>query len=303
MSKQRKTVTFLALVLGIIIGTAGTYAWMYIRQECQVQAENIYGIVENQLSASHIVWEEYPSFRKVACQIDGTFQVQLPVDGKLVVVGLKDESMLREQKREQKKDYDLVTYQIEQGEILSSNLVKMYGSEIERATQGYVLEAVSDENAYALGYILPMSETFSTWTSQEAAQYGKNYTPYLGGFTLSSTYVDREVFTPLQVAESIELSHQEGGILDCILHNNGTEDWTYIADLPVLEIWYNGVWLELNDGIDSTALAASCAAGESKEIAILEENLKNYPDCIPGLYRLVIYGQNECAVSDVFIIQ
>ena len=298
-------------IAGITIGGIWTAKWSSERQRMKYYAEEFsYGITENALVAQEILWNEFPSFRKAQFALSGSFSINLPTNESLIIAELEDQKQLAEVSRENLifsdgkgiHHYDLVTYQIKNGIICSNNIQKFYGDDIKRATQGYLLQATAGDTAYSLGYILPGADFFTAWTLMEEKYYGRNYAPYMGGFHLSRTYDDSNHFSVRKEADDIELIHSEGEVLNYTIYNKGEEGWYYSEEMPALELWYNGVWLELEDGIDNGLIEYCLSPGTQKKV-FPKDVMDNYPDCIPGIYRLVVYGREDCAISDSFCIK
>ncbi len=281
--------------------------------ERKLQAENIeYGIVENGISVSDIQWKDFPGWREVSCAVQGDFSVMLPKNADIVFVDLVNSDCLKETAREHQvisdgKELiycDYVTYEVENGLLEGNGLLKEYGNDIVMATTGYRMSLAWEGGECFLGYISPLSEEIQWWTKEQNAFAGRNLTPYLDAFTLSHTYVDSGALSFIEAADNVKLLKTEGGLLDCVIKNEGTVDWSYKATLPTLELWYNGVWIELKPDWDDALMVGVCPAGQQKVISVPVDTTDEYPTLFTGVYRLVVYGtEGDCVISEVFLIK
>ena len=305
-------ILFLFLFIGIVIGVKLGTKWSYNMEERQNQAQLFhYGVVENDITVTDIEWQEFPNWRNVSCIVQGSFSVNIPKDADITFADLANTDSIKETTREHQvfsdgKEliyYDYVTYEVESGLLEVTGLLKEKDNEIVAATKGYKVSLTWENGEYFLGYISPLSEVFEVWTDQQNEFAGQNITPYLNTFALSRTYVDTNILCSISVADNMKLSKREGGLLDCTLKNEGTVDWTYSTELPALEMWYKGVWIELKTKWDNALIVKNCPGMKQEEMVFPEEITDAYPDLFPGLYRLVIYGtEGDCAISETFLI-
>lgn len=312
-SSARIFIFLLALFIGIIIsGIVGT---IFIKKtaECQNSDNDFsYGLVERDISVSNIEWQEFFDWRNVSFDIEGSISVIIPRNSDVAFNDMEYPNCLREINREhfvysdgnELLYYDLVTYEIEKGHIVATGILKERNNAITAATCGYKAGfTYGDGNGYFLGYIPPQSKTFEEWSTLQNTYISMELTPYLDAFNISRTYTDTTTLHAIDIADNVKLIKMEGGILDCIIENNGTNSWEYRATVPALEMWYKGVWIELETGVDYNLTTEICPGMAKKEIIIPEQRTNSYPYLIPGIYRLVIYGiKDDCVISDDFIL-
>lgn len=92
--------------------------------------------------------------------------------------------------------------------------------------------------------------------------------------------------------------------MNCTICNESDAAWSFRADLPSLELWYKGAWIEVPSPYDSALMVNTCDANDSYELTIPTDINDRYPSLYPGIYRLVIYGTEEdYAVSDCFVVE
>lgn len=293
----------IVLVIGIIAGAIFGGKWAAGRNELREQISGFaYGLVENNVDMTDIVWREFPGYRNLSCEIQGTFEINVPKNAEVAVADLQEESAMKEIRRDHRvlSDgtellyYDNVTYEIGSGNIAATGILKNRESDIGSAVSGYRvgISWETDEKIY-LGYLAPESQNFQKWDMEKNTYADVNLSPYLDAFKLSHTYEDGSDLSVKKAADNVSLTKEEGGLLDCVLDNQGKLDWSYRADLPSLEMWYQGVWIELTSDFASNAIAITCPAGERRELVIPKKTTDSYPDLFPGLYRLVIYGTED----------
>lgn len=213
-----------------------------------------YGIESRALTVSQISWKEYSSFRKVSFVLDGEFVINVPSDGTCVISGLVDRSDLMEVDRE--KYYaldgdepvacDRVHYKLNNAKVQSEGIVKGEDA-IHDAISGYRLVVAFGEDSEVLGYLPPLKDSFLEWSKEENYFSNNNYEIYLDNFKLSKTYDSDYSKNADKSTEGIKLIKTEGSALNCIIDNtNGSGDWEYNAQLPTMELWYQGAWIENN---------------------------------------------------------
>lgn len=302
-----------SLFIGIVLGLCIRGKWKVYGDIEEEQENNIfqYEVVENNIIVSDIKWTDYPNWRNVSCELNGMISVNLPCETNIKVIDIINEEGLVEVKRETKKEisklveckYDYVQYKLENVMIESKGLIKDGKNEIIAATQGYKIGFSWGNREYFIGYIPPKTEWFEEWGQQQNRYAEQNLSPYLGAFQLSRTYTDTSDLYFIDIVENIKLT-KEGGLLDCKIENNGTKEWTFCDNLPTLEMWYKGVWIELITEWDSTLTAKKCSPKEKIVIDVSEKIENQYPKLFPGIYRLVIYGvEDDCVVSEIFLLE
>ena len=75
----------------------------------------------------------------------------------------------------------------------------------------------------------------------------------------------------------------------------------YEDELPHIELWYKGIWIELKSPFDYNLTSKTINPLESTNFETPKEILDQYPTPLRGIYRLVIYGENEeFIVSNTF---
>lgn len=293
--EKRKNVLaiFLAFLLGILLSQVASSIYS--------QPASEYGIISNELEATEIEWTNFPAWRKFSCEINGCFTMRLPHKKTISITGVGDDNTLKELKRSSHLRVvdgklaicDDVTYQIEYWNITSDNISKGL-NEIADAQAGYYLEATCEENCFVLGYALPMRYDMELWGEQENRYKEQRIDPYLSSHELSDTY-------DMIRNENLVLTRDENMTLSCSIQNKGQETWCFQDDLPQIEMWYQGVWLVLDDGVDSTCMLRDCAPGEEIKISIPKDIEERYNNLLTGIYRIVIKGtENDYIVSDCF---
>lgn len=313
MRKISKTFIYiLFLILGIGMGIFLNRGWNHALEERKKAGEDFrYGMADCDIAVTDVEWKEFPVWNNITCKIQGNLVVYVPAGAEAEIKDLQNKDSLKETERETKVltdengrfFYDEVTYEIEEGIIRAEGLIKVSDNVIENAARGYRAEVVWEDGKDCLGCILPLNDTFLTWNSLQNEYSDRSVKPYLSAFRLSRTYSDTKTFSSLKEAETIKLIKKEGGIWDCIIQNEGTESWTFCAERPAVEMWYSGVWIELDTGIDSILMTSVCLPGDEFDITVPAEEGKDYKNLLPGLYRLVIYGTEEdYAATNIFEI-
>lgn len=101
----------------------------------------------------------------------------------------------------------------------------------------------------------------------------------------------------------IAVTKKESGVLDCSIKNGGDSVWQY-SYMPVIEVWSQGVWLEIKSNYADPGVLQGCEAKQSCDIIVPESALQGYPYFSPGLYRIVIYGDDGTyAATESFVIE
>lgn len=311
MSKKIFSLSII-LICGILLGGTMAAFWHIDRTRLKENYDDFnYGIESQDLTVSQINWQEYSSFRRVSFVLDGDFVINVPADCTCLISDMEDNSELKEVNREKfylsdgddLLAYDQVHYQLNNVKVRSEGILR--GEEgIHDAVSGYRLVVIFGENEEALGYLPPLDDCFAEWSKEENYFSGNNYEMYLNNFKLSRTYDTDYNMDTDRSAEDIKLIKQEGSVLDCIIDNtDGSGDWEYSAQLPTIELWYQGAWIEMNSPFDSNLAVAVCGQGESKEISVPDDTIKQYSYFLPGIYRLVLWGTDGGYIkSDSFVI-
>lgn len=283
----------MAFLLGILVSQVTS------RNHSQPAPE--YGVINNELKATEVEWTDFPAWRQFSCELNGCFTLQLPHKKSISIMGMEGESVLKEIKRSSHLQgvatkpaiYDEVTYQIDQWNVTSENIPKGQ-NEIADALAGYYLEAYCESERFILGYVLPMKQDMELWGELENRYKEQRIDPYLSAFELSDTY-------DMIRNDEFVLIRGENQVLSCSIQNTGQKIWYFQDDLPQIEMWYQGVWLVLDDGVDSTCMLKECAPGEQIEISIPMDIEEKYNNILTGIYRIVIKGtENDYIVSDYF---
>lgn len=316
MSLKIKKITFFltGVIFGMILGLLIAKLWYTDRKDIKESGNDFsygrYGIESQNLTVSQVSWQEYSSFRKVSFVLDGDFVINVPDDCTCLISGMEDASDLEEVNRkklyltdgDELTAYDQVHYRLNHANIQSEGMLKGEDA-IHDAVSGYRLVVLFGENNETLGYLPPLSDSFTEWSKEENHYSCNNYEIYLDHFMLSRTYgaehsTDRS-------EEDIKLIKQEGSILNCIIDNtNGSGDWEYNAQVPTIELWYRGAWIELNSPFDSNLAVATCGKGESKEITVSDDTMEEYSYFLPGIYRLVLWGTDgDYIATESFVME
>ena len=157
--------------------------------------------------------------------------------------------------------------------------------------------------SFTIGCILSQATEMQLWSSEENQYAERNLQPYFDVFRLSKTYTDETAQNTYPLAEGIELKKQDGDMFCFELSNNHQEDWLYHPVLPAVELWDDGIWIEVESPYAETAMASRLCAGETVAMRKSDKEV-NYPYLFPGLYRLVYYGEDgDCVISDVFEVR
>lgn len=271
-----------------------------------------YGISRQDLQVHSVVWKDFPAWREVTFTVNGSLSFITGQYGSVTLDGLTDSDTLEEIQREHKvfsdgKDlvsFDEVTYVINEG-IVSAAIPKVYNRNeiLDIVRNSFYIVFREKGREHIAGSISPLEETYQVWTADKAGYADTNIEAYLSAFTLSGTY---DTVCPLREKaqrEGVVLQKEEGNFLNCTVYNNGSEAWCYEARLPHVELWYKGVWAELVSPFADNLADTMIAPGQNREFDIPEEIIAQYPTLMDGIYRLVIYGENEEFVaSDTFVV-
>ncbi len=300
------------VIIGIVLSVVFTaFLLKYEKRRQSLGDAFCYGLEESNITITDIKWTEFYNWRNVSFNINGRITVNAPRDTDIIFNDMRSLDCIKEISREHMAHsdgnkllyYDRITYEIENGNIAATGILKDRDNPIIDATRGCrVGFMLADGKECILGYIPPSSESYSEWSAQQSSYAAIDLTPYLGAFKISRTY-DNAALKSAKIRSDIRLSRKDGGLLDCIIENNSPENWEYKATLPALEMWYQGVWIELETGIAYNLMSDICLSKESKAITVPKQVTDAYPYLFPGIYRLVVYGVNDdCAVSESFEI-
>jgi len=273
----------------------------------------IYGVTEQNLNIQSILWNDYPAYRVLTFLIDGTVSFHTKSNGVITLNHLAEPDMLQEISREHNvfydgKDlqfYDEVTYSLNSGKVTVS-IPKTHPDNIICAItdNSYYLTFHESDNDYIAGCISAGDVKYMPWTVEEIRSAALNLDVYLPAFTLSKTYDSTKPLHQKAPRDGITLNKEAENYLSCILYNHTEKDWQYARELPHLELWYKGVWMELESPFDDSLTIGTLKPYETKQFAPPKETMEQYPTPFPGIYRLVIYGEkDEFIVSDSFFVQ
>lgn len=300
----------ISFLVGIALGAFLMVAWQLQKEERKKEYAGFeYGVISNSLVAENIVWEEYPQFRKVELTLNGSLTITVPHEYVLLPEELQNPDSLKEISRKSKYlsngssevCYDEVVYEFANAEI-ASNFPKLFDNIKQDATLGYQLAYPAEDEEIVVGYILPMSNEFHKCSPEEAAYWECTQNIDLDFLSLSKTYIDGNILCTKAQNPLIRLEKGQSGVLDCVVKNDGASVWQY-AYLPVIEVWNQGVWLEIKSSYDDPGVQKGCEAKQSCDIILPESALKAYPYFSPGLYRVVVYGSDGTyAVTESFVI-
>ena len=303
----------LAFVVGALLGISATYVWHLKQEESKREFEMFeYGVVSSTLLGTGVQWKEYPQFRTVQFNLHGELVVVLPRGGEIVPDGLVDEAAFKEISRKTKSvtdgttvlEYDEVTYLFERAQV-KSNLANVYGAEKD-ATYGYELACVMENDTIVVGYIVPMCNEFHICSKEETAHWSYPQNLDFGLLKLSQTYPDKDVTQSVAQAEGIIVERIEDSY-DITLRNEGDREWAYSTMVPGVEVWNQGVWMELQTLFGNPGMGSSIKPGESKTYPWTESILESLPYLAPGLYRIVVHGafddMETYAATESFVIE
>ena len=313
-STQNKTLKrlsiLLVLVIGIALGSSIMYVWQQKQEANKREFDSFeYGVVSSTLLGTGVEWKEYPQFRTVQLTLNGELVVELPRDAALTPEGLVDETTFKEVSRETKSvtdgvttlEYDEVTYLFENAKI-KANVANAYGAELD-ATYGYELSCVTKTDTIVVGYSVPMCNEFHLCTKEQTANWIYPQNLEFGFIKLSRTYLDKDVTKSAQKFPGITLE-RKGHTYDLIIKNEGEEAWDYSRMLPSVEVWNQGVWMELETLFGDPLVGSVLEPGETEELKMTESGIWSMPYFAPGIYRMVIYGdKNTYAATEPFVVE
>ncbi len=315
VSKKRFTpIHFMILIAGaFVLLFIGAEIGNWRSSRYRILQDNIleYGVAEQDFSIRNVSWKEYPSYRELAFTIDGMISFRLHQDGTVTLDGLADSSVFREIDREHcvSSDgndvlyYDLVSYSLSEGKI-TVNLPKIYHDNAIRFIKenSYYLTFHDNDMDYTVGCISCMDTKYTPWNADEIKYAAVNLDAYLPAFILSGTYDSVNPLHQRSPKDGVILNKKGGSGFHYTIHNDMSNDWCYENQLPHIELWYKGIWIELISPFDYNLTNNILHASETKESEIPKELIKQYPETFQGIYRLVIYGENqEFIVSDTFL--
>ncbi len=200
--------------------------------------------------------------------------------------------------------YDDVTYVIDEGTV-KAVIPRVRSGNVIRDTVCNSFYVVFRERSadHVAGCISLLDGVYQPWTTEEADCFYRNMDAYLSAFTLSGTYEDTDPLRERASKEGVALRKDGGNFLNCTVCNNGSDPWCYGAQLPHVELWYKGVWIELVCPFADNLMTAVVEPGQSRTFDVPEETIMQYPALMDGIYRLVVYGENgDFAVSDTFVV-
>lgn len=278
--------------------------------------EITYGISDQNLRVHSVEWKDFPSWREVAFSVEGSISFITEQNRRIVSDAFANPEALEEIHREHcvasnGKDliyYDEVTYRINEATVntVIPKVDTPYDIVVMDTVNNsfYIVFSEKDsekEVEYIAGSIFPFGETYTVWTKEQAAYFDTNIDAYLSVFALSGTYGGSQPLRERTQREGIVLKKDEGSFLNCTMYNHGSDVWRYETQLPHVELWYKGMWLELLSPYADNLTTAEIKPGQNRGFAIPDETIAKYPSLIDGIYRLVIYGENEeFVVSDTF---
>lgn len=296
------------ILFGILIG----YLWCksHITQNGDILQ---YGVAEQNLTIQSITWKNYPTYRELTFNIDGNISFYTESNGVITFNNLANPNAFEEIHREHKVSsngsnfayYDYASYNFNDGKV-TVNIPKRYSSNpiTDTVHNSYYLTFYENEAAYVAGCISVLDTYYTVWTEDEISVSDVNLDAYLTAFTLSGTYDSVKPLHQKSSKEGISLRKEEGSIFAYTIENNTESNWVYENHLPHIELWYKGVWIELNSPFDYNLMNSTIKPSEIQHFETPEEIVSQYPTPFPGQYRLVIYGENgEFIVSDVFSVR
>lgn len=305
MNKAYIFVFVIALIIGMVISTV----FAAYRDK---SATFSYGLENSSITITDIKWTDFYNWRNISLNINGLITVTVPRNTGISFNDMKNPDCMKEICREHLVHsdgnsllyYDRVIYEIKNGNISASGILKNRNNPIIAATCGYRVGFTMEEEIECfLGYIPPLSESYNEWSKQQSPYAEMNLTPYLDAFKISRTYKDIITLNTIEIRDDIELISGEGGLLDCIIKNNTQDDWEYKVAFPAIEMWYQGVWIELQTDFAYNLTTDICPGMSNKKIVIPKQVTDQYPYLFQGIYRLVIYGvKGDCVISENFEI-
>lgn len=310
---KRRFSVFIAFLAGTLLGILGTYLWYQKLEADRLEFENFpYGVVSNTVVGTGVEWKEYPQFRTVELSLHGELVVELPKGGQLIPEGLVDETTFKEVSRksgsgtdgENILEFEEVTYLFEKARI-KANLPNVYGAE-EDALCGYELVCTGEDENIVVGYIVPMCKEFHICTKEQTANWEYPQNLEFDLLKLSRTYLDEDVTRVMERAPEICVERMDD-TYDIRIRNEGNVQWGYSTMVASLEVWNQGVWMELQTIFGNPCMGAYLNPGESEDYLWTASMLESLPYQAPGIYRIVVYGAYEdegtFAASESFVIK
>lgn len=277
-----------------------------------------YGVKSSDITTTDIEWKDYPGWKEVDFKVSGTIVLQVPqganinfadLDDRMQNTKMDEMAPAIEESREtmvlsdgeELLYYDEAVYVLE-NVIVHGNVVESReDNEILKAANGYQWKVTWDSGEYIIGCILPMSEEMQLWSEKENIYAGRNLEAYFSAFERSRVYLDETGLKTRELAQDVSLI-QYGESPFCFkIVNERAVDLLYGPGMPDLEMWYDGIWIELKERYDAKpGMYSVCKAGE-EFIVEKPEKESGYPYLMPGLYRWVlITDSGECVISNIF---
>lgn len=295
-------------LIGVFIG------YMWCKSQMTLQGNRLrYGITEQNLSLQSILWEEYPTYRKLTFTINGEISFCTKSNEEITLNYLENPDALQETHRKHNVffdgnkllHYDDATYHLNDGKV-KVNIPKRYNSNpiMDAIQNSYYLTFNEKETGYIAGCISVLDMAYVAWTEDEIRNCDVNLEAYLSAFRLSDTYDAVKPLRQKAPKDGVELDKKDDGILSYTIENNTGNSWHYENRLPSIELWYKGVWIELNSPFDYNLTSKTIEAMETQHFETQKEIIDQYPTLFSGIYRLVVYGERgEFIVSDVFRVE
>ncbi len=307
MKKQLGSVA--SAIGGVMLGVLLMWGWQQRNEAVTKEFEAFaYGVTDSTLVGTDVKWQEYPQFRSVQFYLNGELTVDLPHGGEIVPEGLVDGDTFREVSREPKElsngnavlEYDVVTYLFENAQI-KANLPNVYNAESD-ATYGYELSCEVENDTIVVAYSVPMCNEFCICSKVESTYWSYPQNLDFELLKLSQTYPEKDVTGGLEKAPCIVIEKAENGY-DLLIRNEGEEGWNYSCMLPSVEVFNEGVWMELETLLADPLVGSSIGPGETQELKVPKSSVWSMPYFAPGIYRMVVYGDNDTyAVTESFVI-
>lgn len=303
----------LIFVMGVIVGILTMYLMEQRKEAERREFEAFaYGVTDSTLMGADVAWQEYPQFRSVQFRLNGELTVDLPRGGEIVPEGMVDDTAFWEMSRESKAisngnavlEYDAVTYLFENAQI-KANVPNVYNVEAD-ATYGYELSCETENDTIVVGYCVPMCNEFYICSKEESTYWSCPQNLDFGLLKLSRTYPEEDVAQTAEKAPGIVVERKPQSY-DIVLRNDGDKLWGYSTMVASLEVWNQGVWMELETLLDNPCMGEYIQPGESKEYLWTESMLHSLPYQVPGIYRIVVHGAFEdmgtYAASEPFVVE
>lgn len=310
-TRQRKIFLLFGFLICFLLGIWVGFMWK--KQHTVLEGNAVqYGIAEQNLNVQSVEWKNYPSYWELSFVLSGNISFWTKNNDTILLKHLTNADAFMEIDRQHNVSsngsdllyYDYAAYKLDSG-VIVVNIPKRYDDNIITYTisNSYYLEFSGDDIDYIAGCIHLLDTDYVPWTQEEAMASAVNLDAYLSAFTLSHTYANVSPLQQEMSKEGICLKQEGENYFSASINNNTEADWQYEAGLPHIELWYKGVWIELNSPYDNNLTTRMLEPEETQYLEIPETALEQYPTLLPGIYRLVIYGENEeFVVSDTFFI-